>query len=196
MRPCPTIASDNAASVTRGAGFPRRAIECGLAGRLTRLRALHHFPFSRLREKVPNRADEGVGSACSGLRCWANSRLELAECFAVSARRTPSSGALRHLPRKGQGCPGKKCEAFVECPQEQGYNLIFDNRDSELTSVSLRPCAAWEKVAEGRMRALRSDLLRCMPTLSRNLGAFGARDKSPHPPSRLREAEVSSRQSR
>jgi len=62
------------------------------------------FPFSRLREKVPDRADEGVGSACDG-----SSREQDREAstlptpaFSTEAERAPSSGLRPPSPACGR----------------------------------------------------------------------------------------------
>ncbi|MFZ5678024.1 MAG: xanthine dehydrogenase accessory protein XdhC [Pseudomonadota bacterium] len=72
------------------------------------------FPFSRLREKVPDRADEGVGSARGS-----SSREQDGEAsalptpaFSVEAERTPSSGLRPPSPASGRR--GKLERGFVE----------------------------------------------------------------------------------
>ena len=42
---------------------------------LERRHCLHHFPFSRLREKVPDRADEGVGPTATASIEWQTAAL-------------------------------------------------------------------------------------------------------------------------
>src|SRR5437762_3362978 len=57
-----------------------------------------------------------------------------------------------------QGCPGKICEVSMKAHKSRDVSIFSISGTQNSPGSSLLPCEAWEKVAEGRMRALsRSD---------------------------------------
>ena len=58
------------------------------------------------------------------------------------------------LPAKAQDCPGKICEVSMKAHKSRDVSIFSISGTQNSPGSSLLPCEAWEKVAEGRMRAL------------------------------------------